>query len=54
MNRDTRQRNVLALVHLVEVVGVGDGGTGDHDGADKLEKERGDVEGYEDGCHPAC
>lgn len=53
LHRDTGQRNVLALVHLVEVVGVRDGGAGDHDGTDELEEEGGNVEGHEDGGHPA-
>lgn len=51
--RDPRQRNVLALVHLCKVVGIGDGGARDHDGTDKLEEERGDVEGHEDRSYEA-
>lgn len=51
--RDTSQGNVLALVYLGEVVRVGDGGAGDHDGTDELEEESGNIEADEDGGHKA-
>lgn len=53
LHRDTCKGDILALVHLVEVVGIGNRGTGNHDGTDQLEEKGGDVEGYEDGGHPA-
>lgn len=53
LHRHTREGNVLAHVHLVEIMFVGNRCSGDHDGADELEEQGGDVEGDKDRGHEA-
>lgn len=52
LDRNTCQGDILAVVQLVQGVGVGRGGAGDHDGADELEEQGDDVAADEYGGDP--